>query len=169
MSKTFVAHESIRETVNFASDQRRVLGHLMEEFHPRVDFSHVDYRHDELWRRYDDWLGQDYSDHRESAQLYKVAERGREFLTWLEGREETEVVVCSHEAFLRCILNWGQEGGVPFMPEQHLDDRITEKESSVNVPLFRYHGSGEFEAYMRCSYDHCELRSFLLSFSSDIP
>jgi broad specificity phosphatase PhoE len=169
MPKSFVAHESIRETVNFACDQRRVLDHLIEEFHPRVDFSHVNSHHDELWRSYNNWLGQDYSGHRESAQLYKVAERGRDFLSWLQGREETEVVVCSHEAFLRCIFNWGQEGGVPFMPEQHLDDRFSGQEKSVNVPLFRYYGNDDFEAYMRRSYDNCELRSFLLSFSSDSP
>lgn len=161
--KRFLAHESIRETVNFACDQRRVISELQQD-HPKVDFSHVKVHKDELWNSYDMMLGHDHSGHRESAQLYKVAERGREFLHWLKGREETEVVVCSHEAFLRCILNWGQDGGVPLMPEQHLDDR---GEYAENVPLFRYCGNdGEFEAYMRRSYNNCELRSFLMTFPS---
>jgi broad specificity phosphatase PhoE len=162
--KRFLAHDSIRETVNFACDRRRLISELQQD-HPTVDFSHVKVHEDELWNSYDRMLGHDYNGHRESAQLYKVVERGREFLQWLKGREETEVVVCSHEAFLRCILNWGQDGGVPLMPEQHLDDR---GEYTENVPLFRYCGNDrEFEAYMRRSYDHCELRSFLMTFPSN--
>jgi broad specificity phosphatase PhoE len=158
----FLAHENIRETVNYACDRRRVISEIQSD-HPEIDFSHVDDHHDAIWEYYDDLLGKDHHRERESAQLYKVAERARTFLQWLEKRPEEEIVLCSHEAFLRCILNWGQEGGVPFMPKQHLDDR---GENAEDVALFRYCGDVEFEEYMRSVYNNCELRSFLMTFPS---
>lgn len=157
----FLAHECIRETVNYACDRRRVISEIQAD-HPEVDFSHVEQHEDEIWNYYDKLLGKDYDGTRESAHLYKVAERGGIFLQWLKEREEEEIVVCSHEAFLRCILNWGQEGGVPLMPEQHLDNRGDDAE---DVALFRYRGEDAgFEEYMRSGYDNCELRSFLIAF-----
>ena len=160
--QTFLAHEMIRETVNYACDRRRVISDICAD-HPEVDFSHVQHHEDEIWNSYNRLLGEDHKGHRESSQLYKVAERGRSFLHWLKEREESEVVVCSHEAFLRCILNWGQEGGVPNMPDQFMDDRGTHVE---DVRLFRYCGDDEFEQYMRSPYSNCELRSFLITFPS---
>lgn len=159
----FLAHEGIRETVNYSCDRRRVISEIQSD-HPEVDFSHVDNHEDEIWNHYDELLGKDHEGTRESAQLFKVAERGRDFLKWLQQRDEKEVVVCSHEAFLRCILNWGQEGGVPLMPEQHLDNR---GEEAQDVALFRYRGDDGFEEYMRSGYNNCELRSFLMAFPSE--
>jgi broad specificity phosphatase PhoE len=157
----FMAHECLRETVNYACDRRRVISEIQAD-HPEVDFSHIDNHEDEVWNYYDELLGKDYDGTRESAHLYKVAERGRSFFVeWLKARKEEEIVVCSHEAFLRCILNWGQEGGVPLMPEQHLDNRGDEQD----VALFRYCGDDStFEEYMRSGYNNCELRSFLIAF-----
>lgn len=160
----FLAHENIRETVNYACDRRRVLSDIQSDHGDEVDFSHVNDHEDAIWNHYDELLGKDHDGTRESAQLYKVAERGRGFLQWLQARDEEEVVVCSHEAFLRCILNWGQEGGVPLMPEQHLDDRGEEAE---DIPLFRYATDDDgFEKYMRSGFNNCELRSFLMAFPS---
>jgi len=159
----FLAHENIRETVNYACDRRRVISDIASD-HPEVDFSHVDHHEDEIWNHYDRLLGKDHDEHRESAELFKVAERGRSFLQWLQGRDEEEVVVCSHEAFLRCILNWGQHGGVPLMPEQNLDNR---GEDAEDVALFRFCGDdSSFEEYMRSGFNNCELRSFLMAFPS---
>ena len=59
----------------------------------------------------------------ESAELYKVAERARTALQELQDRPEERILVCTHSAFLRCLLNWGQEGGVPQRMPQTLDDR----------------------------------------------
>lgn len=160
----FMAHECIRETVNYACDRRRHISEIQQD-HPQVDFSHIDNHEDEIWKYYDALLGKEYDGTRESAHLYKVAERGRRFFAeWLRELEEEEIVVCSHEAFLRCILNWGQEGGVPLMPEQHLDDRGHEAE---DVALFRYCGvDSDFEKEMRTGFENCELRSFLIRFPS---
>ena len=80
----FLAHENIRETVNYACDRRRVISEIQSD-HPEVDFSHVDAHEDEIWKHYDNLLGEDHDGERESAQLYKVAERGRSFLAMVAG------------------------------------------------------------------------------------
>ena len=122
----FVAHESVRETVNFLCDAHRPVSTLAAEF-PRVDFSQTaegpggaDFHHDRIWAVYDAALPEAYDGHRESADLVSVANRGREFFRWLGGREETEVAVSSHSAFQRCLFSFGQEGGVRGAPEQSL-------------------------------------------------
>lgn len=122
----FVAHESVRETVNFLCDAHRPISTLAEEF-PRVDFTQTaegpggaDFHHDRIWAMYDAALPQGYDGHRESADLISVANRGREFFRWLSGRVETEVAVSSHSAFQRCLFSYGQEGGVRAAPDQSL-------------------------------------------------
>ena len=185
----FVAHESIRETVNYACDRRRPISSLEPHYHERICFEAIEHDHDELWESYVRRLGstEEYDNHRESAELHAVADRARDFFTWVKERKEQDIVVCTHSAFLRCILSWGQAGGVPMMmPQvleergggdvgdnnseifmvQNLDDRqaTADGKDVVDVPVFQYCGDSIFEEYMRRDYENCELRSFLVAF-----
>ena len=161
-----LAHEAWRETVNYNCDRRRHLEKIQKEF-PHVDFGGCVDGHDAIWHEYRQRLGDDWDTHMESAELYRVAKRGWEGFRALEGRPESQVVVCTHSAFLRCILNWGQQGGVPKLMPQQLDDR----EDKTSTKLFGYADdlvpleNGEevsFEEYMRRDFRNCELRSFCL-------
>lgn len=158
-----LAHESIRETVNYACDRRRPLSHIREEF-PTVDFSHVEHEDDAIWNEYIARVGLDWDAHRESAELYRVADRGRTFLAWLSQRNEANIVVCTHSAFLRCILSWGHQGGVQSIMDQTLDDR---QAPGPDVPVLGYGGDNNFERQMRADYENCELRSFAIVFNQE--
>jgi broad specificity phosphatase PhoE len=130
----FVAKEFWRETVNYNCDRRRAISEIQAEF-PMVQFDDYhphnnnnnnnddDDDEDSLWRDYRTRVGPHWDTHMESAELYKVAERARTALQDLQDRPEERILVCTHSAFLRCLLNWGQEGGVPQMMPQILDDR----------------------------------------------
>jgi broad specificity phosphatase PhoE len=158
-----LALESIRETVNYACDRRRPLSIIREEF-PTVDFSNVEDEDDAIWNEYNARVGHDWDAHRESAELYRVADRGRTFLTWLSQRNEENVVVCTHSAFLRCILSWGHDGGVKSIMDQTLDDR---QAPGPDVPVLGYCGDNNFERQMRADYDNCEMRSFAIVFDQE--
>ncbi len=166
---SIVAHESIRETVNYNCDRRRTISEIDREFNGKgkniVDFSFIETDHDDLWEAYEKRLGSAdaYTSHRESAELYRVAERGRQFFHWLSQRPESVVILCSHAAFLRCIWNYGQNGGVPRLMPQVLDDRL---EKSA-YPLFRFEHPA-VEDFMRRDFENCELRPVVLSFSSEL-
>eukprot|EP00527_Entomoneis_sp_CCMP2396_P009215 CAMPEP_0198138106 /NCGR_PEP_ID=MMETSP1443-20131203/1529_1 /TAXON_ID=186043 /ORGANISM="Entomoneis sp., Strain CCMP2396" /LENGTH=296 /DNA_ID=CAMNT_0043799749 /DNA_START=125 /DNA_END=1015 /DNA_ORIENTATION=- len=161
-----LAHEGIRETVNYNCDRRRTIQELQKDFAPQVDFSAVKDDNDALWDHYESWLGSDeaFTTYRESAQIYKVAERGRAFLLdFLARRPEEHIVLCSHRAFSRAFFNFGY-GDCTRGLVQSLDDR-SEKD---NVPVLRYmgddDGEGAFGTSMRAAYDNCELRPFILAF-----
>ena len=214
----FVAHEGIRETVNYECDVRRSLATLASEF-PRIDFEtavgfvrpddstvaftdasddEVDVDTDDpIWNAYRQRFGMDYAAPCESAELHVVARRGSRFFQWLvqhynnvndTTKKATDVIVCTHSAFLRCILSWNQVGGVPQQMAQTLDDRTdktndpprlfeycpTLKSSRTRSDQATATGEGEaglppppavvsaFEASMRRDYENCELRSFCL-------
>jgi hypothetical protein len=72
--------------------------------------------------------------------------------------DQSHTSFCCNVAFLRCILNWGQEGGVPLMMPQIWDDR----QEKTNHKLFEYLGDEAWERYMRSDYENCELRSFCM-------
>lgn len=162
----FLAHEGIRETVNYASDRRRTIQEISNEF-PRVNFQqgtqHCPQDADSIWDDYEDRLGQDWESCRESAELAVVVQRARACFQWImDDLEHTpQVVVCTHSAILRCILNWGQSssGGVPHMPPQILDDAF---DPSTHIKVFEFCGDDEFQEHMKSDYDNCELRSFCL-------
>lgn len=158
----FLAHEGIRETVNFACDRRRTIQEISKEF-PRVKFlkQHCPQDGDKIWTDYDARLGQDWDNCRESAELFVVVERARAcFQFILDDLDHTpQVVVCTHSAVLRCILNWGQSGGLPMMPPQSLD---LEFDPSTQTKLFEFCGDDEFQEHMKSDYSNCELRSFCL-------
>jgi broad specificity phosphatase PhoE len=156
----FVAHESIRETINHTCDRRRLISQISQEF-PHVDFSHVEEEEDEIWNDYTTRMGPEYDSCFESAELWKVAERGRDFLGWLSQRGEQNVILCTHSAFLRCVLSWGQDGGVEFIMDQTLDNR---QDPGPDEPVIKYCGDEDFERHVRADYENCELRSFVIVF-----
>lgn len=170
----FVAHESIRETVNFKCDQRRAISEIASEFGDAVDFSICDIDEDYIWNEYETRLGPNYDDHRESAELHVVAQRGRQFFQWLQGRPEQNVVVCTHSAFLRCLKSWGHPGGVPMQVPQRLTDAQQKHEmeewDKLHPPVLHYRRGDEkhdsFEQWMRSDYENAEMRSFVIAFPS---
>jgi hypothetical protein len=72
--------------------------------------------------------------------------------------DQSHINFCCNVSFLRCILNWGQEGGIPHMPPQILDDR----QEKINHKLFEYLGDEAWERHMRSDFANCELRSFCM-------
>ena len=178
----FVALESVRETVNYACDRRRTIAEISKDF-PRVDFANCKEDSDFIWDAYRRQLGDDWDTHMESAELYQIAHRAREGFWYLQNRPEHHLFVCSHSgefslcyivglssctlanltlfclAFLRCILNWGQVGGVPQLMAQVLDQR---DDKTTNHKLFEFCGPELWKAHMRSNYENCELRSFCM-------
>jgi broad specificity phosphatase PhoE len=163
----FMAHSGVRETVNWACDRRRNISDIAKDFgKDDVDFSHIPTDHDDTWEAYEKRLGtsEKWDTYRESGELHEVAERGRQFMEWLQTRPERNVVVCSHCAFLRCFWNFGVNGEeVPFQPPQINDDR----EDATNVPVVRYCGDDTFAESIRLDFVNCELRSLVVAFPKD--
>lgn len=117
----FVAHEGFRETVNYHCDRRRTLAELAADYGGAIDFALLAGDDaDPLWERYRRRLPPGWNRHMESADLASVVARAQDGLAHVAGRPEREVVVCTHSAFLRCVLNHGQTGGVPQRPPQNL-------------------------------------------------
>ena len=157
--KTFIAHESLRETVNFVCDKRRSVTEIAKDY-PMVDFTAVMDDEDPIWRAYEERLGNAWEHPRESADLVNVAARGRTFFRFLQDScPAKEVIVCTHSAFLRCILNWGY--GVPMKPPQTLGGE------DEPHPVVRYCGDKDWEEQMRASYENCELRSMVVVFPGE--
>jgi broad specificity phosphatase PhoE len=161
----FMAHSGVRETVNYNCDRRRNIQHIAKDFGKgEVDFTHIPTDHDDVWEAYEKRLGTQWDSIRESGELHVAAERGRQFMEWLQTRPERNVVVCSHCAFLRCFWNFGVNGeDVPFSPPQMNDDR----EDTTNVPVVRYCGDDNFAESIRVSFENCELRSLVVAFPKD--
>ena len=84
--------EQVREvTGEHPCDKRRPMREVRQDF-PNVDFSSVSSEEDDMY----------LEDRRETDEEASV--RCEAFLTWLGGREEVEVVVVTHSAFLRVLL-----------------------------------------------------------------
>lgn len=177
-SVPFVAHESLRETVNYHCDRRRPLSEIGRDF-PQVDFSYCKHDEDILWSNLLalDRYRQEHDEggHLESAELHRVARRGRQAMEFLQSLPHSKIVVCTHSAFLRCLLSWGHPGGVPFMVDQQLDqnghcnrqEKILEYSCVLQEMVEKEKGLNEqggcvesFELYMRHDYANAELRSF---------
>lgn len=155
-----LASELVRETVNFHCDRRRTIAEISAD-HPELDFSHIEHDHDPIWQHYEERLGGNANAemHRESAEVYKVADRGRSFFQWLAQRPEQRVVVCSHAAFLNCLLNFGHSDH--FMEPQELDDR----DDKEYLPVVRYNMQDEMATQLREEFSNCELRSMIVAFA----
>ena len=115
----FVANEDLRETANYWCDRRRETEELTREFGDVVDFSRCP-ASDDLWARYEAIAGPPdrWTKHRESCDLYYVAERTRSFFEWLATRPEENVVVSTHSALLRCLFSYGHPGGYARRPNR---------------------------------------------------
>lgn len=90
----FVAHEGCHEIGGVhVCDRRRALGELRKDF-PMVDYSAASVAEDDpLWSETE----------RESPRA--LAARGYEFMLWLRGRQERDIVVAAHSAWLFALLN----------------------------------------------------------------
>lgn len=185
----FIGFEALRETVNYQCDRRRRMSEIADEF-PQVDFSLCRNDEDEIWNSYrkrerdqakdipsnnsDDQVDATTPTQKESAQLYVVADRGRQALEFLQSLPQSKIVACTHSAYLRCILNWGQTGGVPRTMDQTLDDREdpTRQDKLFDYCYYKDDGCSDkqkseldrasFEEYMRKDYKNAEIRSFCL-------
>ena len=158
-----VAHDGIRETVNYNCDRRRSVSELEKEFGDMVDFSFVEDEHDSIWHRYESSLGSDtdYTAHRESAEVHVVAQRARSFFVdFLAARPENHICLCSHRAFSRVLWNFGI--GYSTNVQQVLDKRA--EDVKENVPVVRYMGDDDFAASLRADYSNCELRAMVIAF-----
>lgn len=91
----FVAHESIRETVNYACDRRRPISEIAKDF-PRVDFSLCDKDNDFIWDSYRNRIPDGWSKQMESGELNAVADRAVQAFKLLQERPEHHLIVCSH-------------------------------------------------------------------------
>ncbi|CAL53352.1 Histidine phosphatase superfamily, clade-1 [Ostreococcus tauri] len=161
----FVANEDVRETVNYWCDRRRATEELEREFGSRIDFSRCPAT-DELWEKYERLAGppDQWTKHRESCDLYSVANRLRAFLTWLAARPERDVVVCSHSATLRCLFSYGHPGGVRGAPEQIFDTGGV-PDTAQGMPVIVYDDDVEFERSMRADFENAEYRTCVVDFS----
>lgn len=187
----FFGLEALRETVNYQCDRRRRISEVADEF-PQVGFSFCRNDEDEIWMSYRkrekeqtkrtvsnnkddlvDMIPPTQKNYLESAELHAVADRGRQALEFLQSLPQSKIVVCTHSAYLRCILNWGQTGGVPKIFDQRLDDREDPtRQDKVFDYCFKDDDSSDkhkseldlasFEEYMRKDYENAELRSFCL-------
>jgi broad specificity phosphatase PhoE len=89
----WIALECIREQTGLhPCDKRFPISHHQENY-PFVDFSHVDSDEDPLYHLYD---AREPDEH--------LNERAKQFLTWIQNRSETEIVVVTHSAFLRGLF-----------------------------------------------------------------
>jgi broad specificity phosphatase PhoE len=170
-SVSVYANDAWRETVNYNCDRRRTIQEIQSEF-PQVDFHSVPTENeDTLWEHYRIRLGHNWDTHMESAELGRVAHRGRIALDDLQQRPEARIVVCTHSALLRCILNWGHEGGVPKMvPQQNLSDDCPDDMPMTKLLLYAEEQVTDhegrlcsFESFMRRDFENCEVRSFCLA------
>mmetsp|Transcript_29340 Transcript_29340/g.73635 ORF Transcript_29340/g.73635 Transcript_29340/m.73635 type:complete len:276 (-) Transcript_29340:128-955(-) len=149
-----IALESVRETVNFTCDRRISISELSGEF-PSLDFSYCEEDVDPIWAAYAEKFGSqdDWRSHRESDDPKHIAARARDFLQWVAERDEGELLVSSHSAFLHHVFNHAHDGYTDGQPFAHLADSLT--------PIFSY-ADADFESLMRGPWENCELRSMIL-------
>lgn len=167
---TWIAREDVRETVNYWCDRRRALDELNFwgeiQGGDVVDFGACS-TEDEIWNKYEAICGppEAWTKHRESCDLYSVANRARAFFAWLETRPEERVVVSSHSAFLRALFSYGHRDGVRGAPEQLFCDV---KDTALGVPVVTYENDDDdrsFERSMRADYANCEHRTCVVDFT----
>lgn len=93
----WLALESLREVTGMHPCDRRLSIPHHVETHSHVDFSLIEDIHDPMYQKYTD------AGTREPDSDVMV--RCAEFLTYLQTRQETEIVVCTHSAYLRVLFN----------------------------------------------------------------
>jgi broad specificity phosphatase PhoE len=93
----WLAQESLREVTGMHPCDRRLPIPEHAETHSHVDFSLVEDIHDPMYQKYTD------AGTREPDPDVMV--RCEQFLSYLQTRRETEIVVCTHSAYLRVLFN----------------------------------------------------------------
>lgn len=93
----WLALECLREVTGMHPCDRRLPIPEHMETHPHVDFSLVEDEHDPLYQKYTD------ANTREPDEDVMI--RCADFLAFLQKREESEIVVCTHSAYLRVLFN----------------------------------------------------------------
>lgn len=93
----WLALESLREVTGMHPCDRRLPIPEHAESHPHVDFSFIQDVHDPMYHKYTD------AQTREPDE--DVMLRCADFLTFLQAREESEIVVCTHSVYLRVLFN----------------------------------------------------------------
>ena len=194
-STPFIAHEAIRETVNFACDARRPLEEIQKEF-PEADFANCDWSRkgsatgdggggdggggggggaDRIWKEMEGRFGpaDTHRRSRESTVPGAVLDRAQSFVHWMAARKETEIAVVSHSAFLNTVLNYGYETPKKNTPKTAvrgvgLGPPGTDgvREGVPRQPLVRY-GNEACRAYMQAPWENCEMRSVVAFFVRD--
>ena len=168
---TWIAREDVRETVNYWCDRRRPAVGCTPWWGEIQGGDVVDFgacsTEDEIWNKYEAICGppEAWTKHRESCDLYSVANRARAFFAWLETRPEERVVVSSHSAFLRALFSYGHRDGVRGAPEQLFCDV---KDTALGVPVVTYENDDDdrsFERSMRADYANCEHRTCVVDFT----
>ena len=141
-----------------AHPRRRSTSEIAKEFGDSVDFS-LSPEEDELKLRYDRRHGswEEHTWHRESDDPLHIAARARSFFAWLAAREEEEVLVSTHSAFLWHLFNHGHEGYVQ-------NERFTEaaRVTAEMTPVVEYGADVALENAMRARWENCELRSMVV-------
>lgn len=150
-----LALEGIRETVNFLCDARRPLSAIRADF-PTADFSACDGDEDVLWKSYEARFGsqEQYTKHRESAELPALAARARDALRWIGARPEREIVVVGHSAFFWNTFNMGSGVGGASGP-------------GSLPPVFDFGGDRALESWLANGFANAEMRSVIADF--DVP
>lgn len=93
----WLALESLREVTGMHPCDRRLPIHDHAESHPHVDFSLIEDVHDPIYQKYTDAGTREPDEH--------VMSRCEDFLSFLKTRTESEIVVCTHSAYLRVLFN----------------------------------------------------------------
>lgn len=89
----WIALESVREVTGLHPCDRRMPISYHAENHSHIDFSGIEHENDPMYHMYDT---REPDDH--------VEKRATDFLLWLHSREENEIVVVTHSAFLRVLF-----------------------------------------------------------------
>lgn len=99
-----------------------------------------------------------FKEHRESADKPALATRARAALGFLAGREERELALVTHKAFLTHVLNYGQP--------TDLQGRELAGRLEAATPLVDYGGDAELAASMRRPFENAELRTVIMRFGA---
>lgn len=89
----WVALESLREKTGLHPCDCRLSVKELQEDHPHVCFRQIESESDPLYHQYDTREPEDH-----------INKRALDFFKWLEQREESNVIVVTHSAYLQCMF-----------------------------------------------------------------
>lgn len=107
----WIALENIRERTGAHPCDRRVTKTESQRHYPHINFNLIEHDHDSLYPLYP--LSREPSS--------SVIQRGNEFLQFISTRQEQEIIVVTHSAFL-----------------EHLLDNVVDMHESEEIPIIRF-------------------------------